>query len=125
MVSSFITNEGIVVEDTSGRGRGSENTDKDAMRKRTSEQYHAIEAFVDYCNSKKGGGKCPLDQIKMYMQDGPRVGSEKQASTGKRLVVLHATTTDDFLCEYLDTGMGIPEDGLERETGGGAFNTAE
>ena len=44
---------------------------------------------------------------------------EKQASTGKRLVVLHATTTDDFLCEYLDTGMGIPEDGLERETGGG------
>ena len=46
-----------------------------------------------------------------WMSDTKR--PEKQASTGKRLVVLNATTTDDFLCEYLDTGMGIPED--ERE----------
>ena len=97
MVSSFITNEGIVVEDTSGRGRGSENADKDAMRKRTSEQYHAIEAFVDYCNSKKGGGKCTIDQIQMYMQDGPRVGSEDPPLPAEHRVLIPRSSLSSYL----------------------------
>ena len=101
MVSSFITNEGIVVEDTSGRGRGSENADKDAMRKRTSEQYHAIEAFVDYCNSKKGGGKCTLDQIQMYMQDGPRVGSEDPPLPAEHRVLIPRSSLSYLLRKHL------------------------
>jgi hypothetical protein len=205
LFEDFMKNETITIKDTASRGRGSVNAEP--RRLRTNEQYAAIEAFVDYCNSKKGGGKCTLEQIQLYMEDGPRPGSddppldsghrvriprsslayllkkhlgygfnyvnnhtvgsgtmdtkkrhakirkfaieisralklqeggefviaftdesyvnqnhvpgatwlhgdkkvERPSGKGKRLVILHAITTGDFLCEYMDGGKGIEE----------------
>ena len=34
---------------------------------------------------------------------------ERPTGKGKRLVILHAISADDFVCEYMDSGMGIEE----------------
>ena len=67
----FVENGQIMIEDTAHRGSGSPNVNKEDFRLRTREQYTAIEAFVDYCNTE-AGGKVTLEQIQLYMQHGPR-----------------------------------------------------
>ena len=214
----FVENGQIMIEDTAHRGSGSPNVNKEDFRLRTREQYTAIEAFVDYCNTE-AGGKVTLEQIQLYMQHGPRPESDdpklpegcervliprtsprcllnehlgykfgyktkkahlmkpkarhariwkfaiemsralkmqatgdwavvftdesyvnqnhaplttwlaegKGASTpsgkGKRLVIVHAISTDDFVCEYLDTGVGVSESGFQQKRE--QANTAE
>ena len=221
LFEDFIENKVITIKDESARGRGSVNAEP--KRLRTNEQYAAIETFVDFCNSKAGGGKCTLEQIQKYMEEGPRLNSDdpqldsglrvhiprsslayllkkhlgyefsyvnnnkttnimntqkrhsrirkfaiemaralklqeagefvmvftdetyintnhipgtswmhegrkvgRPSGKGKRLVILHAISTTDFICEYTDSGMGI-EEGRYGGDGGSLVkrNTAE
>ena len=52
LFEDFIENKVITIKDESTRGSGSVNAEP--KRLRTNEQYAAIEAFVDFCNSKAG-----------------------------------------------------------------------
>ena len=84
LFEDFIENKVITIKDESARGRGSVNAEP--KRLRTNEQYAAIEAFVDFCNSKAGGGKCTLEQIQEYMEEGPRLNSDDpQLDSGLRV----------------------------------------
>ena len=74
LFEDFIENKVITIKDESTRGSGSVNAEP--KRLRTNEQYAAIEAFVDFCNSKAGGGKYTLEQIQKYMEEGPRLNSD-------------------------------------------------
>ena len=83
LFEDFIENKVITIKDESTRGSGSVNAEP--KRLRTNEQYAAIEAFVDFCNSKAGGGKCTLEQIQKYMEEGPRLNSDDpQLDSGLR-----------------------------------------
>ena len=42
-----------------------------------------------------------------WMHEGKKVS--RPSGKGKRLVILHALSTTDFVCEYTDSGMGIEE----------------
>ena len=59
-----------------------------------------------------------------WMHEGRKVG--RPSGKGKRLVILHAISTTDFVCEYTDSGMGI-EEGRYGGDGGSLVkrNTAE
>ena len=84
LFEDFIENKVITIKDESTRGSGSVNAEP--KRLRTNEQYAAIEAFVDFCNSKAGGGKCTLEQIQKYMEEGPRLNSDDpQLDSGLRV----------------------------------------
>ena len=84
LFEDFIENKVITIKDESARGRGSVNAEP--KRLRTNEQYAAIETFVDFCNSKAGGGKCTLEQIQKYMEEGPRLNSDDpQLDSGLRV----------------------------------------
>ena len=50
---------------------------------------------------KKGGGKCTLDQIKMYMQDGPRVGSEDPPLPAEHRVLIPRSSLSYLLRKHL------------------------
>ena len=84
LFEDFIENKVITIKGGSTRGSGSVNAEP--KRLRTNEQYAAIEAFVDFCNSKAGGGKCTLEQIQKYMEEGPRLNSDDpQLDSGLRV----------------------------------------
>ena len=84
LFEDFIENKVITIKGESTRGSGSVNAEP--KRLRTNEQYAAIEAFVDFCNSKAGGGKCTLEQIQKYMEEGPRLNSDDpQLDSGLRV----------------------------------------
>ena len=84
LFEDFIENKVITIKDESTRGSGSVNAEP--KRLRTNEQYAAIEAFVDFCNSKAGGGKCTPEQIQKYMEEGPCLNSgDPQPDSGLRV----------------------------------------
>ena len=84
LFEDFIENKVITIKDESARGRGSVNAEP--KRLRTNEQYAAIEAFGDFCNSKADGGKCTLEQIQKYMEEGPHLNSDDpQIDSGLRV----------------------------------------
>ena len=84
LFEDFIENKVTTIKDESARGRGSVNAEP--KRLRTNEQYAAIEAFGDFCNSKADGGKCTLEQIQKYMEEGPRLNSDDpQLDSGLRV----------------------------------------
>ena len=84
LFEDFIENKVITIKGESTRGSGSVNAEP--KRLRTNEQYAAIEAFVDFCNSKAGGGKCTPEQIQKYMEEGPCLNSgDPQPDSGLRV----------------------------------------